>query len=52
MIRSNNKIKKQIDGETINKLPILNAFVNESLRFGSPADGLVLREAVRDHYVG
>ncbi|KAM3142821.1 hypothetical protein pb186bvf_005205 [Paramecium bursaria] len=43
---------EQVDGETLNKLPLLSAFVNESLRFGSPSDGLVLREAVRDHNVG
>ncbi|KAM3142823.1 hypothetical protein pb186bvf_005207 [Paramecium bursaria] len=42
----------QIDGETITKLPLLNAFVNECLRFGSPSDGLIPRVAAKDHYVG
>ena len=42
----------QVDGENINKLPVLNAFVSESLRFGSPSDGFIPRVAVKDHYVG
>ncbi|KAM3142819.1 hypothetical protein pb186bvf_005203 [Paramecium bursaria] len=43
---------EQVDGENINKLPVLNAFVSESLRFGSPSDGFIPRVAVKDHYVG
>ncbi|KAM3142827.1 hypothetical protein pb186bvf_005211 [Paramecium bursaria] len=42
----------KIDGDNIHKYQLLNAFIQECLRFVSPIDGFVPRIAARDHYIG